>query len=153
MFLCSVPCSVSRGAHSCRTHPQDGVRVQHSTGNDQPGVPTGSYRHTHLAKWPGTHTHSLYFECHIHGPERLKKWKSLIKKQWNKWYLFHTHTDWCFRGNLGFKDTHRRPTLPPKPQSTHKQENASLCALVDMVTSFSLSFQDVQYLHKHRAQK
>lgn len=47
--------------------------------------PTGI--HILLSDQVHTHTHSLslYFECHIHGPERLMKWKSLIKKQWNKW--------------------------------------------------------------------
>lgn len=47
VFLCSVSRSVPRGADSCRTDPQDGVCVQPSTGKDQPGVQTGSYRHTH----------------------------------------------------------------------------------------------------------
>lgn len=46
-FLCSVSCSVSGGAHSCRTDPQDRVCVQPSTRNNQPGVQTGSDRHTH----------------------------------------------------------------------------------------------------------
>ena len=52
-FLCSVSCSVSRRAHSCRTDPQDCLCVQPSTRNNQPGVQTGSYRHTHPSQWSG----------------------------------------------------------------------------------------------------
>lgn len=53
LFLCSVSCFVLGGAHRCRAHPKDGLCVLHSSGNDQPGVQTESYRHPHPAKWPG----------------------------------------------------------------------------------------------------
>lgn len=49
-LLRSVSCSVPGGPHSCRTDPQDGVCVQPSTGDDQPGVQAGSDGHTHHAQ-------------------------------------------------------------------------------------------------------
>lgn len=48
--LCSVSRSVLGGAHGFRIDPEDGVRVQPASGNHQPGVQTGSHRHTHPAQ-------------------------------------------------------------------------------------------------------